>query len=437
MPAADISEQLSTAGKEASGTGNMKFMMNGAVTVGTMDGANVEIYDQAGPDNIYIFGMRAETVDSLYREGSYMPMHIYENNAELRRALTQIIDGTLFPDNPATLQDIYHNLLFSDPYFVLKDFGSYSMAQRRVDADYQNQSKWLRMAITNTACSGVFSSDRTIREYNEKIWRAQITNAAKEAKRKMLCFRKVRGNRSPERFPRFISFLHAAAAHQQLKKLQLVIQGVGVFYLAANDAGEIVHHAVVTVHHARIPPIGAIPPGVGFRVLIIRHRQRANARDRIRPGFANFQRLDLHRALGAAHHQLPPAKAAELGSAAFDIGYASGVLENHHAQILGVCAIHARPGVQGDHLLRLALQLQHQIPPNGSPRNRTCRPDIFPASAAFPAYGERSSAPRRNKFPPERPPSPGSIPALPADYSDTYIPSGTAAAAPAPFQSAG
>ena len=171
MPAADLSEQLSTAGKEASGTGNMKFMMNGAVTMGTMDGANVEIYDQAGPDNIYIFGMRAETVDSLYREGSYMPMHIYENNAELRRALTQIIDGTLFPDNPATLQDIYHNLLFSDPYFVLKDFGSYSMAQRRVDADYQNQNKWLRMAITNTACSGVFSSDRTIREYNEKIWR--------------------------------------------------------------------------------------------------------------------------------------------------------------------------------------------------------------------------------------------------------------------------
>ena len=171
MPAADLSEQLSTAGKEASGTGNMKFMMNGAVTMGTMDGANVEIYDQVGPDNIYIFGMRAETVDSLYREGSYMPMHIYENNAELRRALTQIIDGTLFPDNPATLQDIYHNLLFSDPYFVLKDFGSYSMAQRRVDADYQNQSKWLRMAITNTACSGVFSSDRTIREYNEKIWR--------------------------------------------------------------------------------------------------------------------------------------------------------------------------------------------------------------------------------------------------------------------------
>ena len=170
IPAADLSEQLSTAGKEASGTGNMKFMMNGAVTIGTMDGANVEIHDQVGLDNIYIFGMRADTVANMYREGNYSPMHIYESNAELRRALTQIIDGTLFPDNPAAIQDIYHNLLFSDPYFVLKDFGSYSMAQRRVDADYQNREKWLHMAITNTACSGVFSSDRTIREYNDTIW---------------------------------------------------------------------------------------------------------------------------------------------------------------------------------------------------------------------------------------------------------------------------
>ena len=170
IPAADLSEQLSTAGKEASGTGNMKFMMNGAVTIGTMDGANVEIHDQVGLDNIYIFGMRADTVADLYREGTYSPMHIYESNAELRKALTQIIDGTLFPENPAAVQDVYHNLLFSDPYFVLKDFGSYSMAQRRVDGDYQNREKWLRMAITNTACSGIFSSDRTIKEYNDLIW---------------------------------------------------------------------------------------------------------------------------------------------------------------------------------------------------------------------------------------------------------------------------
>ena len=113
MPAADLSEQLSTAGKEASGTGNMKFMMNGAVTIGTMDGANVEIHDQVGLDNIYIFGMRADTVADMYREGNYSPMRIYENNAELRKALTQIIDGTLMPGNAASLQDIYHNLLLS------------------------------------------------------------------------------------------------------------------------------------------------------------------------------------------------------------------------------------------------------------------------------------------------------------------------------------
>ena len=170
IPAADLSEQLSTAGYEASGTGNMKFMMNGAVTMGTMDGANIEIYDQVGPDNIYIFGMRSNTVRDLRQEGSYSPTHIYETNAELRRALTSIIDGTLTPENPAVLQDIYHSLLFSDPYFVLKDFGSYSMAQRRVDRDYQDRDKWLSMAVTNTAGSGIFSSDRTIKEYNERIW---------------------------------------------------------------------------------------------------------------------------------------------------------------------------------------------------------------------------------------------------------------------------
>ena len=170
IPASDLSEQLSTAGKEASGTGNMKFMMNGAVTMGTMDGANIEICEQVGMDNIYIFGMRADTVADMYREGGYNPMHIFETNAELRRALTQMIDGTLLPESPAALQDIYHNLLFSDPYFVLKDFGSYSMAQRRVDKDYQDREKWLRMAITNTAMSGVFSSDRSIREYDDRIW---------------------------------------------------------------------------------------------------------------------------------------------------------------------------------------------------------------------------------------------------------------------------
>ncbi len=176
IPAAEVSEQLSTASKEASGTGNMKFMMNGAVTIGTMDGANVEICQQVGEENIYIFGMRADTVRDMYREHTYNPMSIFETNAELRQAMTQMIDGTLFPNNASVLQDLYHSLLLgengsmADPYFVLKDYGSYSMAQRRLSNDYQNRDKWLKMAVVNTAMSGIFSSDRTIREYNDLIW---------------------------------------------------------------------------------------------------------------------------------------------------------------------------------------------------------------------------------------------------------------------------
>lgn len=176
IPATEISEQISTASKEASGTGNMKYMMNGAITIGTMDGANVEISEQVGMDNIYIFGMRSDTVLDMYRERNYNPMTIFETNQELRLALTQMIDGTVLPDAPSALQDLYHSLLIgdwgnmADPFFVLKDFGSYSMAQRRIDADYADRDKWNRMAVINTAMSGVFSSDRTIREYNDTIW---------------------------------------------------------------------------------------------------------------------------------------------------------------------------------------------------------------------------------------------------------------------------
>ena len=170
IPAAEVSEQLSTASKEASGTGNMKFMMNGAVTIGTLDGANVEISEQVGMENIYIFGMRADTVRNMYRENTYNPMMIFETNQEIRQAMTQMIDGTLMPENPAALQDVYHSLLMGDHYFVLKDYGSYSMAQRRLDADYHDQVKWQKMAVTNTAMSGIFSSDRTIKEYNDTIW---------------------------------------------------------------------------------------------------------------------------------------------------------------------------------------------------------------------------------------------------------------------------
>ena len=176
IPATEISQQLSTAGKEASGTGNMKFMMNGAVTLGTMDGANVEMYEQVGEENIYIFGMRAETVEGMYRERSYNPMSIYENNQEIRKAMTQWLDGTLFQNEPLAMQDLYHTLLVGDygnlpdNYFVLKDFGSYSMANRRIMDDYQNRDKWLKMAVLNTAKSGFFSSDRSIAEYNDLIW---------------------------------------------------------------------------------------------------------------------------------------------------------------------------------------------------------------------------------------------------------------------------
>ena len=176
IPATEISQQISTAGKEASGTGCMKFMMNGALTIGTMDGANVEMYEQVGQDNIYIFGMRSHEVENLYRERSYSPMSIYENNQEIRKVMNQWLDGTLFPYEPLAMQDLYHTLLVGDygsmpdSYFVLKDFGSYSMANRRVMEDYMDRDKWLRMAVLNTAKSGFFSSDRTIAEYDEQIW---------------------------------------------------------------------------------------------------------------------------------------------------------------------------------------------------------------------------------------------------------------------------
>ena len=174
MPATEVSEQLSTAGKEASGTGNMKFMMNGAVTIGTMDGANVEIFQSVGKDNIYIFGLSAEEVEHGY--ATYRASAIFETNADVRRALTMLIDGTLSPDNPHLFQELYHALLFgdgggmADPYFVLKDLPDYLRTRQHMAKDYDDQGKWLAMAVRNVACSGVFSSDRTISEYNEKIW---------------------------------------------------------------------------------------------------------------------------------------------------------------------------------------------------------------------------------------------------------------------------
>ena len=175
MPAAEVSEQLSTAGKEASGTGNMKFMMNGAVTLGTMDGANVEIFDAVGADNIYIFGMTAEEVESAYAQPS-RASSIFETNAEIRRALTQLIDGTLCPGEPGIFRDLYHSLLFgdgnsfADQYLVLSDLPSYLRAQAAIGKDYLDRRAWTRKAVINTARSWVFASDRTIGEYNDKVW---------------------------------------------------------------------------------------------------------------------------------------------------------------------------------------------------------------------------------------------------------------------------
>ena len=174
MPAAEISQQLSTAGKEASGTGNMKFMMNGAVTIGTMDGANIEIYERVGSDNIYIFGLSAAQVEAGY--STYRASEVYETHHGIRHAMEQLIDGTLCQENPRLYQDLYHALLFgdnggmADPYFVLKDLPDYIKTQQRMLRDYLDRDKWLRMAVINTAQSGYFSSDRTIAEYNSQIW---------------------------------------------------------------------------------------------------------------------------------------------------------------------------------------------------------------------------------------------------------------------------
>ena len=173
IPAADVSEQISTAGKEASGTGNMKFMLNGALTVGTMDGANVEIYEEVGKDNIFIFGMSAEEVQAKYHD-HYDPWFIYNMNQEVRMALTSLIDGT-FDQNTDLFRELYDALLNgfggrADEYFVLEDYADYARAQWDIDRAYRDQTKWAKMAIVNVAKSGKFSSDRTIRQYAEEIW---------------------------------------------------------------------------------------------------------------------------------------------------------------------------------------------------------------------------------------------------------------------------
>jgi starch phosphorylase len=178
-PAADVSEQISTASKEASGTGNMKFMLNGALTIGTLDGANVEMLEEVGKDNIFIFGATAEEIINLQKNGGYAPWDIYNMNANVRMVLTQLINGVLSPANQDTFREIYDSLLNgyggsrADEYFILKDFDSYSEAQGRIDAAYKNKAAWAEKAIMNTASSGKFSSDRTIEEYVKDIWKLE------------------------------------------------------------------------------------------------------------------------------------------------------------------------------------------------------------------------------------------------------------------------
>ena len=173
--AADVSEQISTASKEASGTGNMKFMLNGAPTLGTMDGANVEIVQEVGEENAFIFGMSSDQIINYEKNGGYDPDFIYNTDPEIRQVLMQLINGT-FSSDTEMFRDIYNSLLDKrnmprpDQYFILGDFRSYAEAQKRVEEAYKDEKRWAKMALLNTACSGKFTSDRTIQEYVDDIW---------------------------------------------------------------------------------------------------------------------------------------------------------------------------------------------------------------------------------------------------------------------------
>ena len=174
--AADVSEQISTASKEASGTGNMKFMLNGAPTLGTMDGANVEIVEEVGAENAFIFGLSSDEVINYENNGGYNPMDIYNSDADIRRVVNQLVDGTYSQGDKEMYRDLYNSLLTAqggskaDTYFILKDFRSYADTQKKVEEAYCDKDRWAKMALLNTASCGKFSSDRTIQEYVDDIW---------------------------------------------------------------------------------------------------------------------------------------------------------------------------------------------------------------------------------------------------------------------------
>ena len=174
--AADVSEQISTASKEASGTGNMKFMLNGAPTLGTMDGANVEIVEEVGAENAFIFGLSSDEVINYENNGGYDPMQYFNNDPDIRNVLMQLINGTYSGGDFNMFREIYDSLLNTnssdraDTYFILADFKSYAAAQEKVEAAYRDEAGWAKMALLNTACSGKFTSDRTIQQYVDEIW---------------------------------------------------------------------------------------------------------------------------------------------------------------------------------------------------------------------------------------------------------------------------
>jgi starch phosphorylase len=168
MPAAELSEQISTAGYEASGTGNMKYTLNGALTIGTLDGANVEIREEVGEDNFFLFGHTTEELVAL--RTFYNPRKHYEEDKELKQAIDQIHDGYFSPGMATLYHPITHSLLDHDAYFVLADYAAYIKCQEEVNSAYTDRERWTKTAVLNVARSGKFSSDRAIREYAEKIW---------------------------------------------------------------------------------------------------------------------------------------------------------------------------------------------------------------------------------------------------------------------------
>jgi starch phosphorylase len=169
-PGADISEQISTAGKEASGTGNMKFALNGALTTGTLDGANIEIRELVGAENFFLFGLSEEEVTAL-KTGGYNPQAVYYANTCLKRAVDSIADGTFSGGDTELFRPVFESLLYRDEYLVLADYQPYIEIQDKVDQVYRDQERWTRMSILNTARCGYFSSDRTIKEYCDQIWK--------------------------------------------------------------------------------------------------------------------------------------------------------------------------------------------------------------------------------------------------------------------------